>query len=73
VLQPTFLVGRLLQLPFAVVAYVAARGLLRVAGDAALALSAISVGRVGRWALGFSITPPSGRSFTALILDQANG
>ena len=28
---------------------------------------------VGRWALAFQITPKSGRPFTALILDQANG
>ncbi len=28
---------------------------------------------VGKWALGFSITPPGGRQFSALILDQANG
>jgi copper transport protein len=28
---------------------------------------------VGKWALGFSITPPGGPQFTALILDQANG
>jgi copper transport protein len=28
---------------------------------------------VGKWALGFNIAPPRGPSFTALILDQANG
>jgi copper transport protein len=28
---------------------------------------------VGKWALGFSVTPRGGPSFTALILDQANG
>ncbi|HWF74926.1 MAG TPA: FixH family protein [Solirubrobacteraceae bacterium] len=28
---------------------------------------------VGKWALGFQITPPGGPSFNALILDQANG
>jgi copper transport protein len=28
---------------------------------------------VGKWALSFQITPQGGRSFTALILDQANG
>jgi copper transport protein len=28
---------------------------------------------VGRWALGFQITPKNGLPFTALILDQANG
>jgi copper transport protein len=28
---------------------------------------------VGKWALGFSITPPGGPPFQALILDQADG
>jgi copper transport protein len=28
---------------------------------------------VGKWALGFQITPPGGQTFDALILDQANG
>jgi copper transport protein len=28
---------------------------------------------VGKWALGFSITPPGGQPFQALILDQADG
>jgi copper transport protein len=28
---------------------------------------------VGKWALGFEITPPGGQQFQALILDQANG
>jgi copper transport protein len=28
---------------------------------------------VGKWALGFQITPPGGPTFDALILDQANG
>jgi copper transport protein len=28
---------------------------------------------VGTWALSFQVTPPGGPSFTALILDQANG
>jgi hypothetical protein len=28
---------------------------------------------VGKWALGFQITPKSGLPFTALILDQADG
>ena len=28
---------------------------------------------VGKWALAFQITPKTGPSFTALILDQANG
>jgi hypothetical protein len=28
---------------------------------------------VGKWALAFQVTPRSGPSFTALILDQANG
>jgi hypothetical protein len=28
---------------------------------------------VGKWALGFQITPKSGAPFTALILDQADG
>jgi hypothetical protein len=28
---------------------------------------------VGKWALSFQVTPPGGPSFTALILDQANG
>jgi hypothetical protein len=28
---------------------------------------------VGKWALGFQVTPKNGRSFSALILDQANG
>jgi hypothetical protein len=28
---------------------------------------------VGPWALGYQITPPGGRPFTARILDQANG
>ena len=47
VLAPTFQIGLLLQLPVAVVVYVLARLLLRVAGDAALALGTISAGRVG--------------------------
>jgi copper transport protein len=28
---------------------------------------------VGKWALGFQITPPGGQAFTALILDEAEG
>jgi uncharacterized GH25 family protein len=28
---------------------------------------------VGKWALAFQVTPRGGPSFTALILDQANG
>jgi hypothetical protein len=28
---------------------------------------------VGRWGLTFQITPPGGRPFTVLIVDQANG
>ncbi len=28
---------------------------------------------VGRWALGFQVTPPGGKPINALILDQANG
>jgi copper transport protein len=35
--------------------------------------SAPALVMVGKWALSFQITPPGGRSFTALILDQANG
>jgi copper transport protein len=35
--------------------------------------SAPALVMVGRWALGFSVTPPGGPPFTALILDQANG
>ena len=28
---------------------------------------------VGKWALGFSVTPKHGPAFSALILDQADG
>jgi copper transport protein len=35
--------------------------------------SAPALVMVGRWALGFQITPPGGKPFDALILDQANG
>jgi hypothetical protein len=28
---------------------------------------------VGKWALGYQITPPGGPPFSALILDQADG
>ena len=28
---------------------------------------------VGKWSLGFQVTPTGGPPFTALILDQANG
>ncbi len=35
--------------------------------------SAPALVMVGRWALGFNITPPGGPPFTALILDQADG
>jgi copper transport protein len=35
--------------------------------------SAPALVMVGKWALGFQITPPGGRPFDALILDQANG
>jgi hypothetical protein len=28
---------------------------------------------VGRWALAFQVTPPGGKAFNALILDQAEG
>jgi hypothetical protein len=28
---------------------------------------------VGKWGLSFQVAPPSGPSFTALIVDQANG
>jgi copper transport protein len=35
--------------------------------------SAPALVMVGKWALGFQITPRGGPSFTALILDQANG
>jgi copper transport protein len=35
--------------------------------------SAPALVMVGKWALSFQITPSGGRSFTALILDQANG
>jgi copper transport protein len=28
---------------------------------------------VGKWGLSFSVTPPGGRQFTALIVDEANG
>jgi copper transport protein len=35
--------------------------------------SAPALVMVGRWSLAFQITAPSGQSFTALILDQANG
>ena len=35
--------------------------------------SAPALVMVGKWALSFQITPPGHRSFTALILDQANG
>jgi hypothetical protein len=45
VLQPTFRVGLLLQLPFGLLAYLAARLLLRVADDAGTALRRI-VGRI---------------------------
>jgi copper transport protein len=35
--------------------------------------SAPALVMVGRWALGFNVTPPGGPPFTALILDQADG
>jgi copper transport protein len=35
--------------------------------------SAPALVMVGKWALGFQITPPGGQTFDALILDQANG
>ncbi len=35
--------------------------------------SAPALVMVGKWALTFDITPPSGPPLTALILDQANG
>jgi copper transport protein len=35
--------------------------------------SAPALVMVGRWSLAFQITPVAGQSFTALILDQANG
>ena len=28
---------------------------------------------VGKWALAFTVSPPGGPPFTALILDEANG
>jgi hypothetical protein len=28
---------------------------------------------VGKWGLGFQVSPPGGTPFTALIVDQANG
>ncbi|HWE34579.1 MAG TPA: FixH family protein [Solirubrobacteraceae bacterium] len=35
--------------------------------------SAPALVMVGKWALGFQITPPGGQTFDALILDQADG
>jgi copper transport protein len=35
--------------------------------------SAPALVMVGRWALAFQVTPPGGKTFDALILDQANG
>jgi copper transport protein len=37
------------------------------------ARSAPALVMVGKWALGFQITPPAGQSFSALILDEAEG
>ena len=28
---------------------------------------------VGKWSLDYTVTPPGGQSFSALIIDQANG
>ena len=28
---------------------------------------------VGKWSLGFNVTPPGGPPFTALIVDEADG
>jgi hypothetical protein len=28
---------------------------------------------VGKWSLGFQVTPPGGESFTATVLDEAEG
>ena len=42
-------------------------------GHGVYSRSAPALVMVGKWALGFQITPPGGAPFTALILDQADG
>ncbi len=46
---------------------------LRETQPGVYARSAPALVMVGRWALGFQITPPGGKPFDALILDQADG
>jgi hypothetical protein len=42
-------------------------------GNGVYSRSAPALVMVGKWALGFQITPPGAAPFTALILDQADG
>jgi hypothetical protein len=46
---------------------------LKEAQPGVYARAAPALVMVGKWALGFQITPPGGAPFTALILDQADG
>jgi copper transport protein len=46
---------------------------LKETGPGVYSRAAPALVMVGRWALGFSVTPPGSPPFTALILDQADG
>jgi copper transport protein len=46
---------------------------LKEIGPGVYSRSAPALVMVGRWALAFQVTPPGGKAFNALILDQAEG